>query len=82
MASITIRNLDGKSVARLKTRALKNKRSMAEEALVILRDAVSEEEPISNDLLAFTKECFAGVEPFKIELPRRRLEEPPIFTFL
>ena len=81
MASITIRNLDEKSKERLKMRAAKNNRSMEEEALVILRAAVTEEEPITNDLLAFTRECFAGVEPFKLELPRRRLEDPPVFTF-
>ncbi|MCY4127991.1 MAG: plasmid stabilization protein [Gammaproteobacteria bacterium] len=81
MASITIRNLDDKSKARLKMRAAKHNRSIEEEALAILREAVTEEEPITGDLVAFTRECFAGVEPFKIELPRRRLEEPPIFTF-
>ena len=63
-------------------RAAANNRSMEEEARLILKDAVTEEEPIVSDLVAFTKECFAGVEPFKIELPRRRLEEPPIFIFL
>ena len=82
MASITINNLDDRSKDRLKKRAAKNNRSLEEEALVILRDAITEEEPITNDLVAFTRECFAGIEPFKLELPRRRLEDPPIFTFL
>ena len=82
MASITIRNLDEKSKFRLKMRATANNRSMEEEARLILRDAVAEEESTPNDLVAFTRECFAGIEPFKLELPRRRLEDPPIFTFL
>ncbi|MCY3859479.1 MAG: plasmid stabilization protein [Gammaproteobacteria bacterium] len=82
MASVKIRNLDEKSKDRLKKRAAANNRSMEEEARVILRDAVAEEESVPNDLVAFTRECFAGIEPFKLELPRHRLEEPPIFTFL
>lgn len=81
MASITIRNLDNKIKSRLKIRAAANDRSMEEEARVILRDAVMDGDQFTEDLVAFTRRCFAGIEPFSLELPPRGvMREPPDFT--
>ena len=81
MASITIRNLDNQVKTRLKMRAIENDRSMAEEVRVILRDAVAGEDPIHDNLLEFTRECFAEVGPFELELPPREpMRDPPDFS--
>ena len=50
MASITIRNLDERTKARLRVRAAHGKRSMEEEARHILRKALSQSVEGSPDL--------------------------------
>lgn len=52
MASITIRNLDARTKARLRVRAAHRQRSMEEEARNILRAALAESDPSPRDLAA------------------------------
>ena len=48
MASITIRNLDEEIKTKLRVQAAHNNRSMEEEARIILRQALSPPESVSN----------------------------------
>ena len=80
MASITIHNLDDEVINRLKMRADAHNRSMAEEVRAVLQEAVADEFPTSTDLISFTRECFAEIGPFDLELPvREPMREPPDF---
>jgi plasmid stability protein len=78
MANITIRNLDDRTKDRLRLRAAYHKRSMEEEARIILRAAL-EEEPRSARNLADA--IAARVRPLGgVELaipPREPIREPP-----
>ncbi len=92
MASITIRRLDDDVKARLRIRAAEHRRSMEEEARIILRQAVMPgplfagspahcKSPAPRDLAAFTRECFAPFGGVELELPPRGLmREPPDFS--
>ena len=81
MASITIRKLDDKVKARLRIRAAEHRRSMEEEARIILREAVMPGPPSPRDLAAFTRECFAPFGGVELELPPRGpMREPPDFS--
>ena len=80
MASITIRNLDDDLKTRLLVRAAEHQRSMEEEVLVILVDAVNGGRSSPNNLAAFTRECFASLGGVELELPTRGpMSEPPVF---
>ena len=81
MASITIRNLDDDVKARLRVRAAEHRRSMEEEARLILRDAVNGPRTRFRDLTAFTRECFAPLGGMELELPPRgQMRAPPDFS--
>ena len=71
MASITIRNLDDDTKARLRVRAAEHHRSMEEEARIILRDAVTDRCTGPRNLAVFTRECFASLGGVELEPPQR-----------
>ena len=78
MASLTIRNLDEKTKARLRLRAARHGRSMEEEVRTLLRAAVTQE-PIAGGNLANAIRArfrrFGGVE---LQLAAREpMREPP-----
>ena len=77
MASITIRNLDDELKTRLRVRAAEHRRSIEDEVRIILRDTVNGGRAAPQDLVKFTRECFAPLGGVKLELPPRgQLDEP------
>ena len=81
MASITIRNLDDDVKTRLRVRAAEHRRSMEEEARIILREALDSGKAGLGDLARFTRECFAPLGGIEVELPTRGpMREPPDFS--
>lgn len=79
MASITIRNLDDDVKARLRVRAAGNRRSMEEEARVILGNVVGDE-PETNDIASIIRSYFGPTNGVELELPPRGVSrEPPSF---
>ena len=81
MASITIRNLDDEVKTRLRVRAAEHHRSMEEEARMILRQAVSDQESGPRNLVKFTRECFGPLGGVELELPPRGpMRAPPDFS--
>jgi plasmid stability protein len=79
MASITIRNLDERTKARLRVRAAHGKRSMEEEARHILRKALSQSVEGSPDLAHAIRRRFAPLGGVDLRLPERELaREPPV----
>jgi len=80
-ASITIRNPDQAIEARLRLRAARHDRSMAEEAGAILRAALCEQHGPTCDLAAAIGRRlapFGGVELPAVE--RDAMREPPAFN--
>ena len=78
MASITIRNLDAPTKARLRVRAAHRQRSMEEEARNILRAALAEDEPAPSDLGAVIGARFRPFGGVNLALPTRDpMREPP-----
>ncbi len=78
MASITIRNLDEQTKARLRVRAAHRKRSMEEEARNILRAALVGEVAAAPDLAQAIRRRFAPFGGVALELPPREpMREPP-----
>ncbi len=78
MASITIRNLDAPTKARLRVRAAHRQRSMEEEARSILRAALAEDEPAASDLGAVIGARFRPLGGVDLPLPAREsMREPP-----
>src|SRR5947207_144150 len=71
MASITIRNLDERTKARLRVRAAHGKRSMEEEARHILRKALSQSVAGSPDLAHAIRRRFAPLGGVDLRLPER-----------
>lgn len=77
MASMTIRNLDAATKARLRLRAAQHQRSMEEEARRIL-EAALETAPTPVDLAAAVRARFRRVGGVVLELPPREpMREPP-----
>ena len=78
MANIIIRNLDDRTKDRLRLRAAHHKRSMEEEARIILRTALDEEPKAARNLadaIAARVRPLGGIE---LELPTREpIREPP-----
>ena len=70
MASITIRNLDDQVKALLRARAAQHRRSMEEEARIILRQAV-EPEPSSRNLAQIAQAYFGPGKCVELDLPPR-----------
>jgi len=79
MASITIRNLDAHTKARLRVRAAHRQRSMEEEARNILRAALAEEDAAPRDLAAAIGARFRPLGGVELALPAREpMREPPV----
>ncbi len=79
MASITIRNLDDGVKSRLRVRAATNGRSMEEEARIILREAV-EEQDSEKGLGTKLHELFKPFGGVELEIPPRGpMRDPPHF---
>lgn len=82
MASLTIRNLDDATKARLRLQAARHGRSMEEEARTILRDAVSDgsRSPSEKGLGSRIQAHFAQLGGVELELPRRTsMPDPACF---
>lgn len=78
MASITIRNLDAHTKARLRVRAAQRQRSMEEEARNILRAALEENDAAPRDLGAAIGARFRPLGGADLALPAREpMREPP-----
>lgn len=76
MASITIRNLDDDVKTRLRVRAARNGRSMAEEVRLILREAVNRKTGPEN-LASAIRTRFAPLGGVDLELPLREPAPEP-----
>lgn len=79
MASITIRNLDEKTKARLRVRAAQHGRSMEEEARTLLKAALREEIATPRSSLAESiRDRFRKLGGVELRLPAREaIREPP-----
>lgn len=71
MASITIRNLDDETKARLRIRAARHQRSMEEEARTVLRQALAVPDAPAVSLAAAIQRRFKAVGGVELELPKR-----------
>ena len=77
MASITIRNLDAHTKARLRLWAAHRQRSMEEEARNILRAALAENDAARRDLAAAIGARFRPLGGVELALPARHpIREP------
>lgn len=80
MATITVRNLDEWVKQKLRVRAAANGKSMEQEVRDILRTAVEEERPSTQDLASAIRSRFAPLGGVELELPpRTAMREPPQF---
>jgi len=78
VASITIRNLDERTKARLRVRAARHGRSMEEEARVLLRAAVQEDVRTRPHPAVSIRQRFEKLGGVDLELPAREpIREPP-----
>ena len=78
MASITVRNLDERTKARLRVRAAQHGRSMEEEARTLLRAALSEDIVGEGNLADAIRARFRGLGGVELRLPAREpMREPP-----
>lgn len=78
MASLTIRNLDEETKARLRIRAAHRKRSMEDEARNILRAALAEDAATALDLAEAIRRRFRSLGGVALRLPAREpMREPP-----
>lgn len=78
MASITIRNLDEQTKARLRVRAAHRKRSMEDEARNILRVALANETAAPRNLADAIRRRFRSFRGVKLRIPDRQpMREPP-----
>jgi plasmid stability protein len=78
MASLTIRNLDEKTKARLRVRAARHGRSMEEEARTLLRTALQQEERSEGNLAETIRALFRPLGGVDLQLPGREpMREPP-----
>ena len=79
MASITIRNLDEKTKARLRVRAAQHGRSMEEEARNLLKAALRDEVVTGGSSLAESiRARFRSLGGIELRLPAREpIREPP-----
>ena len=80
MATITVRNLDEWVKQSLRVRAAANGKSMEQEVRDILRAAVEDERPPSQDLASAIRSRFAPLGGVELEIPpRTAMREPPQF---
>lgn len=78
VASITIRNLDEQTKARLRVRAAHRNRSMEEEARNILRAALADDAVTPRNLAEAIRRRFRPIGGVKLRLaPREPMREPP-----
>ena len=78
MASITIRNLDEQTKARLRMRAAHRKRSMEDEVRHILRSALADDAAASSDLAQAIRRRFEPLGGVELALPAREpMRDPP-----
>ena len=78
MASITIRNLDEQTKARLRVRAAHRNRSMEDEARNILRAALSGDSATPRNLADEIRGRFRPLGGVELRLPAREpMREPP-----
>ena len=78
MASITIRNLDEQTKARLRVRAAHRQRSMEDEARNILRAALAEETRTPQNLAETIRQRFRPLGGVVLRVPPREpMREPP-----
>lgn len=78
MASITIRNLDETTKARLRVRAAQHGRSMEEEARTLLRAALREEVTPGRNLADAIRARFRRLGGVELRLATREpMREPP-----
>lgn len=78
MASITIRDLDEQTKARLRIRAAHRRRSMEEEARQILREALASDEKSSGNLADLIRSRFRSSGGVDLVIPPREpIREPP-----
>lgn len=78
MASITIRNLDEATKARLRIRAAQHGRSMEEEARTLLRTSLSEDPALGGNLAQAIHARFRRLGGVELRLPAREpMREPP-----
>ena len=78
MASVTIRNLDAETKARLRVRAARHGRSMEEEARTLLRTALLEETGAGGNLADAIRARFRRLGGVELRLPAREpMREPP-----
>ncbi len=81
MTSITIRNLDETLKRKLRLSAAQHDRSMEEEARDILRCALSEVPPETENLADFIRGLVEPLGGFELPtFPRRPLRDPPDFA--
>lgn len=78
MASITIRNLDDETKARLRLRAARHQRSMEEEARTVLRQALAVPDAPALSLAAVIRRRFQAFGGVELEPPvRGPIRVPP-----
>jgi plasmid stability protein len=78
MASITIRNLDDQTKARLRIRAARNGRSMEEEARTVLRAVLIDSQGPEVHVADAIRRRFQRLGGVLIRLPDRQpMREPP-----
>jgi plasmid stability protein len=71
MASITIRNLDDETKARLRLRAARHQRSMEEEARTVLRQALAVPDAPALSLAGAIRHRFRALGGIELQLPAR-----------
>ncbi len=81
MATLTIRQLDERTKARLRVRAAHHGRSMEEEAREILRSALTRVRAEKPNLAESIRKRFVPFGGVELEIPRRdAIRQPPDFT--
>ena len=81
MATLTIRQLDEKTKARLRVQAAHHGRSMEEEAREILRLSLTAGQPSKKNLAESIRQRFSAFGGVELELPKRdRMRQPPNFA--
>jgi plasmid stability protein len=71
MATLTIRNLDAETKARLRVRAARNQRSMEEEARNVLRQALATADATTPSLAGAIRRRFRAIGGVELKLPTR-----------
>ena len=81
MATLTIRQLDEKTKARLRVLAAHHGHSMEEEAREILRSSLAGTPPLRKNLAECIRRRFAAVGGIDLDLPKRDpMRQPPDFV--